>query len=362
MKILCLIDGFTLGGAERQLIGLASLLKDKGYEVDLACYYNEIFYKQLIEKLGLRCITLKVQNNPISKLLACKHLIKNKKGNYDWVVAYKPGPNFITCLLRLFGMKFHLIVSERNTTQHIGFRDKVQFRLYRKADYVVPNSHSQEKFIIEHFHWLKNKTIAITNFTDTAHFTPKYDKDREVLNILTTARVAKQKNIIRYLEAINELRKRGITDVHFDWYGDVQSGQEEYGDLVLKKRKELGLEDWVEFHPATSSILEKYQQCDIFCLPSNYEGFPNVVCEAMSCGKPIVCSRVCDNPYIVKEGENALMFDNTNVDDIVDKLEQICSKSCEELAEWGKRSREIAVEKLSMESFVNKYIELIERK
>lgn len=129
---------------------------------------------------------------------------------------------------------------------------------------------------------------------------------------------------------------------------------------MLLKVKKLGLENWVSFHPATSKILDNYQRCDIFCLPSNYEGFPNVICEAMSCGKPIVCSRVCDNPFIVKEGENALMFDNTNVKDIADKLEQICSMSKEELKQWGHCSREIAVNLFSQESFVEKYIKLIE--
>ena len=360
MRILCLIDGFTLGGAERQLIGLGSLLKGKGYDVDLGCYYKENFYKQLIEDLGLNCITLDVNNSPASKLLACRRLIK--KGNYDWVVSYKTGPNIISCLLKFFGMKFHLIVSERNTTQSLGLKDKIQFQLYRKADYIVPNSQTQANYIKNNFPWLKKKTCAITNFTDTNHFFIAKDIYKGgVINILTTARVAKQKNIIRYLEAINELRNRGVSHVHIDWYGDVQNGQEEYGEEVLRKVKELELEDCVEFHPATFNILEHYQQCDVFCLPSNYEGFPNVICEAMSCGKPIVCSRVCDNPYIVKEGENALMFDNTNVKDIADKLEQICSMSKEELSQWGKRSREIAEEILSMDAFVNKYIKLIEK-
>lgn len=357
MKVLCLIDGFTLGGAERQLIGLAALLKDRGYEVDLACYYKEIFYKLLIENFGLKCYTLKVKDSPLSKLLVCRKLIKNRK--YDWVIAYKTGPNLISCMLKLTGLKFYLIVSERNTTQHIGFKEKIQFQLYRTADYVVPNSNSQALFIKEHFSWLKKKTIPITNFTDTTLFAENYVKDSGKINILTTARIARQKNIIRYLEAIDEIRKRGVINVHFDWYGDVQSGQEDYGEKVLRKVKELELEDCVEFHPATSIILEKYQQCDIFCLPSNYEGFPNVICEAMSCGKPIICSRVCDNPYIVKEGVNALMFDNTNVGDIADKLEQICSMSKDELCKWGHRSREIAVNLFSQDIFVEKYIKLI---
>ena len=80
----------------------------------------------------------------------------------------------------------------------------------------------------------------------------------------------------------------------------------------------------------------------------------------MSCGKPILCSRVCDNPYIVREGENALMFDNTSIEDMADKIKAMCEKSQEELSRWGYRSREMAEALFSMDAFVEKYIKLIE--
>lgn len=358
-KILCLIDALGLGGAERQMIGLALLLKQRGYQVDLVTYHDHDFYAELVQRYGIESMTLHAGNSSFSKLMAvCRHI--KKSGGYDWMIAYKTGPSIIGCLLRLMGMKFRLIVSERNTTQHIHRKEMIRFRLYCKADYVVPNSQSQTNYIKAHFPWLKNKTIAITNFTDTNHFAVKYTVAGDKLRVLTTARVARQKNILRYLDAIGLLRKRGVMKVHFDWYGDVQSGEEAYGEEVFRKVKEMNLEDMITFHPATPKILEHYQQCDIFCLPSNYEGFPNVICEAMSCGKPVVCSRICDNPYIVKEGENALMFDHTNVEDMADKIMAMCEKSQEELSRWGHRSREIAEELFSMDAFVEKYIKLIE--
>lgn len=358
-KILCLIDALGMGGAERQMIGLALLLKQRGYRVTLLTYYARNSYEELVQGYGLRWVTLQVKPSPLSKLMSVRrHIMED--GGYDCVIAYKTGPNIISCLLRLMGMKFRLIVSERDTTQHIRRREKIQFWLYRMADYVVPNSQSQANFIAAHFPWLKQKTIVITNFTDTNHFAANYTEKGAMVKILTTARVAKQKNVLRYLDAVDLLRKRGVKNVHFDWYGDVQTGEEAYGEEVFKKVKEKRLEDIISFHPATPKILEHYQQCDIFCLPSNYEGFPNVVCEAMSCGKPILCSRVCDNPYIIREDENALMFDNTNMEDMADKIKAMCEKSQEELSRWGHRSREIAETLFSMDAFVGKYIKLIE--
>lgn len=357
-KVLCLIDSLGFGGAERQIIGLAVLLKQNSYEVDLATYDEHDFKSEDIKKNNLNVIKLKAGRSKLSKLWAVRRQIEKKK--YNSVIAYKTGPNIIGCLLKLMGMRFRLIVSERNTTQHIRLKERIQFQLYRMADYVVPNSQTQVDFICSHFPWLKSKTLPITNFTDTDHFVAKHKATGDIINILTTARVAKQKNILRYLDAIVLLRDKGITNIHFDWFGSVQSGQEKYAQDVFNKVKELHLESLITFHPATQQILEHYQNCDVFCLPSNYEGFPNVVCEAMSCGKPILCSRVCDNPYIVKEGKNALLFDNTNVEDIADKIQSICGMDHEELTRWGHLSRKIAEELFSKEVFVRKYITLIE--
>ena len=118
--------------------------------------------------------------------------------------------------------------------------------------------------------------------------------------------------------------------------------------------------DSVEFLDATHEISKAYQNCDVFCLPSLFEGYPNVVCEAMSCGKPIVASRVSDVPYIVEEGVNGFLFDPLNEDDIYNKLLKICSMSREQLEQMGRNNREYAIENFSKESFINKYRKIID--
>lgn len=359
-RILCLIDNLGMGGAERQMIGLALFLKEKGYQVDLVTYYDNVFYSDLVEKKGLKSVNLHVKNSKWSKLQAVSRHIK-QAGGYDWVIAYKNGPAVIGCMLKMLGAKIRLIVSERNTNQSISRGDKLKFWFYRWADYVVPNAFAQERFIKENFPKLSRKTVTITNFTDTEHFKPIEITPNKKLVIMTAARVAKQKNILNYLEAIRRLKQDGYADkVHFDWYGKVQEGQKAYGENCSTKRVELGIADMIEFHPATTNIVKCYQSCDIFCLPSSYEGFPNVVCEAMSCGKPIACSRVCDNPHIVQENANGLFFAPTDVNSIYKGLKRIIDMSRSEREAWGMKSREIAEKLFSQEAFVQKYINLIE--
>ncbi len=360
-RILCLIDGLGSGGAERQMIGLVLCLKRKGYEVDLVKYHQLNDYGELLKRYGMDVVTLAPKSSAISKLQTIKRFIKSRSG-YECLIAYKNGPAMIGCLLKLIGGKFRLIVSERYTSQRLSANERLKFCLYRLADYIVPNSFSQEGFIKKYYPGLAGRTVTITNYTDTDMFVPGIgEPDESVVQVLTVARIVRQKNVLRYLEAISLLVGRGVNNAHFDWYGGAQKGQEEYYRAVNDKVVELGLQKFVTFHPVTDNVVEKYQKCSFFCLPSNFEGFPNVICEAMSCGKPVLCSRVCDNPYIVKDGENGLFFDNTDVRDMADKLQHMIGLSPETLCGWGKKSREIAEALFSMQTFVDKYINLIEK-
>ena len=356
-KILCLIDTLGFGGAERQMIGLTLYLKQRDYHVDLVTYTDHNFYTELEGKYGLDSLTLHPRDNKLSKLWSIWRLIQREE--YDVVIAYKNGPTVIGCLLKMLGGKFRLIVSERNTTQQLTRRERIKFWFYNKADYVVPNSFSQERFIKENFPQLSSKTITITNFTDTNYFTPVHQEENHSLIILTAARIAKQKNVLNYIDAAYKVKGMGL-NVKFHWYGNVQSGEEIYGEACQKKIEDLQMDDFFTFHPASTSIVKEYQSCDIFCLPSCYEGYPNVLCEAMSCGKPVLCSRICDNPFIVEEGKNGLMFNPLDIDDIVEKIVMLCRKSQQQRLTMGIRSREIAEEKFSEIAFVDKYIKLIE--
>jgi len=47
---------------------------------------------------------------------------------------------------------------------------------------------------------------------------------------------------------------------------------------------------------------------DAFVHPSFYEGMPNVVCEALAAGLPVLVSDVCDHPLLVEKGVQGFLF------------------------------------------------------
>ncbi len=355
-KIVLFTDALGSGGAQRQLVGLAILLKEKGYDVLVLTYHNNTFFvPQLVEK-GIPYIFSKRAHNKKSRIWGISQEIKTLKP--DVLIAYQRSPAVISCFAKLLNPGVFLIVSERNTSQVYNFKVKLSFSLYRFANYIVPNSFSQTDFILAHAPFLQKKMKTITNFVDTDLFIPNRNSDDKKLRMLSVGRITRQKNILNYLRAIHIVKQAGYL-FKVDWYGYADQG----GVYEIECRKlieQLELDDCFEFHAPTSDIIKEYQDCSVFCLPSIYEGTPNVICEAMSCGLPILCSDVCDNSKIVENGINGFLFNPNDPKKISDTIIKFFNLNSTEKEKMGKESREKAVVKFSKEFFVSKYIELIE--
>lgn len=356
-RILCLIENISQGGAERQLIGLATMLAKEGNVVKIIIYHKDMFYLPLLEWTGVECEYLEKASNKLRRIPTIFKYIKGYKP--DTVVSFLKTPSLIACLAKMFVGNFRLIVSERNTTQKIALSDKIQFFLYRYADWIVPNSHSQSEFIKLHYPNLMNKTVTITNFVDTEHFCPISEmgtsQNDEPLKMVCVGRVSEQKNVKLFLQAVKKAIDNGVSFM-IDWYGlAIHPYYEECEAMV----KELDLEKVFSFHEATNDVKSVYQNADVMVLPSIYEGFPNVVCEAMSCGLPVLCSDVCDNGRIVRGGENGILFNPRSIDDMAATIVKFSKLDTTTRNEMGKKSREFAIADFSQEAFFNKYKELI---
>lgn len=356
-RILCLIDSLGSGGAQRQMTELAKLLHQAGYPVKVVFwihYENDHF---LEDELALNQVDFAYTPSMRKTSTRLFELRKALKGySPDVVISYYSGISKLLCVDHLLHRKaYKLIVSERTITTCITRSVKVKHQLYRFADVIVPNSTTESNFIKEHFPFLKDKVVTINNFVDEEKFYPieKTVEDYNTTNAIFVGRYNEAKNIPDFLRAIAKAAQTG-RKFHVDFFGrDIA----EHCDALVD---ELGIKDFVSFCNQSSSIEEEYRKHNLMIIPSLWEGFPNVLCEAMCCGLPALGSRVSDIPYIMEDGRNGFLFDPQNIEDIAEKISQYLYLSVEEKYKMGKRSEQLSKDSFAKSSFLNKYIELFQ--
>lgn len=356
MRILLLIDGLGPGGAQRQIVGLAKLLKEKGCLVKVLYYHPIYFYRPYLDEHGVENEHIDGATNIVKRIFLIANAIR--KYQPEAVISFLDKPNMITCLLKAIGMRYRLIAGERNTTQYLNKSEKLKFWLLRKADVIVPNSYSQARFIKTHFPYLCHKVFTITNFVDFDVFCPVFKiRKHQPLRIIGVGRVESQKNIDCLIKATKLVVDQGYS-VHIDWYGRMTELITDYKKML----EELALNAVFSFHEPTTAIHLKYQKADLFCLPSLYEGYPNVLCEAMACGLPVICSDVCDNAKIMEDGVNGYLFNPNHPHELASQIIKFATITSNAKGLMRKKSRELAEQKFGKEIFLAKYLKLIQGK
>jgi colanic acid/amylovoran biosynthesis glycosyltransferase len=122
--------------------------------------------------------------------------------------------------------------------------------------------------------------------------------------------------------------------------------------------QDLNLDSQVAFFGKLSrtALLAVYHACDVFCLPSRVdrhgdcEGFPNVLIEAMACGKPVVTTRHVEIPRIVEQ----ILVDENDVDGLADALERVYA-SVPLREQLGRRNRELAEQYFSTDNVAHTF-------
>ena len=187
---------------------------------------------------------------------------------------------------------------------------------YPMADEIILLTETGKNKLIKLAPKAKSKIVIKKNWLPFS-FKKTESKKEKNIDILFLARFEPQKNPIKFLKIIKELKKKkNEIKVLMVGFGSLKN---EIEDFI----KNNNLTENVIINGATIKPGYYYQRAKLLVLTSNYEGFPLTILEAFSQGCVPVCNKIpeiCD--FFEKYSENILYNDiNEAVNKILNLLD-----------------------------------------
>lgn len=308
--IACRAIDNMAGGVERQAIALANEMAQRGHQVSLLTLdpqSAEAFYniEPVVDwyKLGLGNPKLKASlGMRLKRMMKIRTIMKDFKP--DVVLAFQNGI-FLSLLCYTVGMRLCLVAAERESLDRYTYvkyssSKKLVFTAYYFSNKITVQCPS---YVQTYPSYLQSKIVVIPNAIRSAP--PQLGQTGAVRRnkvILCVGRLSYQKNQNALIDAFAQIHHK-FPDWKIQFVGDGENR-----DALVQKVNDMELEDKIEFVKATKDISYYYFHAAFLCIPSYWEGFPNVLGEALAHGLPAVgyqdCGGVCD---LIQNGHNGIL-------------------------------------------------------
>jgi glycosyltransferase involved in cell wall biosynthesis len=321
LKILFLSRQLNIGGAERQLVTLANELASRGHEIVIASYYPGGALLKLVDPNRIRVISYEKKSRWDVFTLFFKTLKIVREEQPTVLHGWMHTQNVVATAARIMNPKLTMVWAIRasNLENVLDWVEKftiwLQARLSRFATRITVNSMAGLEYAAQGG-LPREKMMFIPNGIDTNTFYPNEEDRRrvraqwnmgdDVKVVGNISRFDPIKNHKMFLKAAAlVVAKR--PDVQFVCVGH---GKESYLQELKQLSRTLGLENKVHWIQAKSDVREVYNAIDVFCSSSLSEGFPNVIGEAMACGRHCVVTDVGDSALVVGDTGVVVPSDN----------------------------------------------------
>jgi GalNAc-alpha-(1->4)-GalNAc-alpha-(1->3)-diNAcBac-PP-undecaprenol alpha-1,4-N-acetyl-D-galactosaminyltransferase len=234
----------------------------------------------------------------------------------DAVIAFVVKVNILT-VLACVGSHIPVIISERCDpgAQAISRTWALLRRyVYARARALVVQTRGIKSFFSE-------KTQTRCHIIPNPVIVPKHVRQKvthKKKTIVGMGRLVEQKGFDLLLRAFAK-----IAASYPDW-NLVIWGQGPLHRELEELALELGLRERATFPGQTSDTHRVLMEADLFVLSSRFEGFPNVLCEAMACGLPVVSFDVPSGPSdIIAHGKNGFLVPASDIDALAKTMDRL---------------------------------------
>lgn len=223
----------------------------------------------------------------------------------------------------------------------------LSYSAYKSADVICVATQEDKSFVENNFSIKPQKIRIHPNWIDTSFFAPS-SAQKKSQSILFVGRLTEQKNLFNLLEAV----KSSVWQLNIVGQGELRSTLEEYvANNNIQNVEFLGVVSNKEL-PAI------YNSHEVYVLPSEYEGNPKTLLEAMSCGAAVVGTDVSGVSSVIKDQKSGLLC-QLNADSIHQSLKRVLEDKKLRVS-LGKRAREQIVQVQDLEILLRAELELCE--
>ncbi|MGW8121954.1 glycosyltransferase [Roseivirga echinicomitans] len=318
-----------MGGADRVTLNLLKSFDREKFDCELLLNRKAgVFFDEIPESIKVH------EANSLNVLTMTFSIVKLiKKFEYDYVFSTSGGTNVPVVLAKIFsgGNNIKTVISERVNiirADKDGIKQKTLRFLkgltYRKADIVTAVSQELAEDIHRVFGVSRNRLQIVNNPIIDRTFIEerisplvdiRFDKSKP--SILTAVRLIPTKNVALLINAFYDIRDKTKANLYI-----LGTGSEE--DKLRSQSKALGLENRVVFLGFDKNPFKWMVNADVFVLPSNNEGMPGVLIQALACGTACISTNSKTGPKeLIQDGINGFLVDVKDREGLAEKILEV---------------------------------------
>jgi len=205
-----------------------------------------------------------------------------------------------------------------------GLKRGLRYQCLKNADLIMTVSqYSRLRMFVNGI--APDKIKLLFNTVDTGFFFPKPFKQSLINDLglkgkkvlLTVSRMDRAELYKGHTQVLKALR---ILNDDYVW---IIAGSGNAEPLIKKRASQLGVTHKTRFvgSPDAAALVDLYNLCDVFVLPSKKEGFGIVFLEAMACGKPVIAGNRDGSRQALLNGELGFLVDADDPKEIAQAIE-----------------------------------------
>ena len=346
-KILYTIPNFDTAGSGKVLYDLAKALDKDKFEVLIACTKDNGAFFEEVKKLGLP-IFIRPITKPLKPYYSLLFRLKEniqfiKKNNIDIVHSWHWSSDWTEVLAARWGGAKFVYTKKAMTWGNIHWKIKSYL-----SSFIITINEEMKNYFPN-----KKAQQLIPLGLDTAYYNSELFQRTEstTFKVITVANLVPVKGIEVLIKAIHLLNNANI---QLEILGDDRA---EYASELKKMVINLGLQKQITFLGKHNDVRPFLAQADLYVIPSEKEGMPMALVEAMCMGIPVLGSNISGINYVLKDFSH-LLFEAKNEEELAKKINTLYKTSKAEREVIGKTLRAYCINNFSYQKFIAEHEKL----